>query len=87
MQLPRLTIFGRDQRSVRIYGLKTFVFRSKLRLQPKGCTHKGYLREVGALAPIKGGEQSSPWVESVLSGARMHADSRAVVVPLKRRRG
>ena len=26
-------------------------------------------------------------IESVLSGARMHTDSRAVIVPLKRRRG
>ena len=59
----------------------------RLRLQPKGCTHKGYLREVWCIAPEKVVSKARLGIESVLSGARLHADRRSVAVPLKRRRG
>ena len=59
----------------------------RLRLQPKGCTHKGYLREVWCIAPESLRARLDLGLSRPLSGARLHADRRSVAVPLKRRRG
>lgn len=73
---PSVYMASRSKAPVTTEGVYPYVVR-----------HTGYLREVWCVNTEKVASKARLGIESVLSGARMHTDSRAVIVPLKRRRG